>query len=113
MIRRPPRSTLFPYTTLFRSLIMQELIRRGVRVYDFLGGEDDYKRQWNPERSTYLQILCARPISRGALSILLDEAAVRTKKWLRAHIPNKLWSALKQSYLPASNDLPHSEELSI
>src|SRR3712207_7874197 len=26
MIRRPPRSTLFPYTTLFRSL--QELLRR-------------------------------------------------------------------------------------
>src|SRR3712207_8509626 len=25
MIRRPPRSTLFPYTTLFRSLIAQEL----------------------------------------------------------------------------------------
>jgi len=24
MIRRPPRSTLFPYTTLFRSLILQE-----------------------------------------------------------------------------------------
>src|SRR3712207_7082575 len=24
MIRRPPRSTLFPYTTLFRSMIMQE-----------------------------------------------------------------------------------------
>src|SRR5258708_8642527 len=25
MIRRPPRSTLFPYTTLFRSLIYQRL----------------------------------------------------------------------------------------
>ena len=24
MIRRPPRSTLFPYTTLFRSLILDE-----------------------------------------------------------------------------------------
>src|SRR2546430_15133971 len=24
MIRRPPRSTLFPYTTLFRSLILSE-----------------------------------------------------------------------------------------
>src|SRR2546426_2446711 len=24
MIRRPPRSTLFPYTTLFRSLVEQE-----------------------------------------------------------------------------------------
>src|SRR5258706_10224801 len=33
MIRRPPRSTLFPYTTLFRSVIDQEgldgLARRG------------------------------------------------------------------------------------
>src|SRR3712207_9310548 len=28
MIRRPPRSTLFPYTTLFRS----ELLRRGVGI---------------------------------------------------------------------------------
>src|SRR5258708_8900404 len=26
MIRRPPRSTLFPYTTLFRSLIDDELL---------------------------------------------------------------------------------------
>src|SRR3712207_8107452 len=28
MIRRPPRSTLFPYTTLFRSLIGREPLRR-------------------------------------------------------------------------------------
>src|SRR5260370_4744505 len=28
MIRRPPRSTLFPYTTLFRSLGDPELLRR-------------------------------------------------------------------------------------
>src|SRR5256885_12201105 len=27
MIRRPPRSTLFPYTTLFRSQFKQELCR--------------------------------------------------------------------------------------
>src|SRR5258708_40257409 len=26
MIRRPPRSTLFPYTTLFRSTIMQNIL---------------------------------------------------------------------------------------
>src|SRR3712207_7734297 len=30
MIRRPPRSTLFPYTTLFRSLGVRE-DRRGIR----------------------------------------------------------------------------------
>src|SRR2546423_11676661 len=28
MIRRPPRSTLFPYTTLFRSQLTDELRRR-------------------------------------------------------------------------------------
>src|SRR5256885_10796397 len=31
MIRRPPRSTLFPYTTLFRSLITQS---QSHRVFD-------------------------------------------------------------------------------
>src|SRR5260370_5869251 len=28
MIRRPPRSTLFPYTTLFRSFIARRRVRR-------------------------------------------------------------------------------------
>src|SRR3989449_9440396 len=31
MIRRPPRSTLFPYTTLFRSLTAWELAHAGIR----------------------------------------------------------------------------------
>src|SRR5438132_9651809 len=31
MIRRPPRSTLFPYTTLFRSREHLPRLRRGVR----------------------------------------------------------------------------------
>src|SRR2546425_4123589 len=30
MIRRPPRSTLFPYTTLFRSEVAEALLRHGV-----------------------------------------------------------------------------------
>src|SRR2546427_5070978 len=29
MIRRPPRSTLFPYTTLFRSILDQVVVLRG------------------------------------------------------------------------------------
>src|SRR5438876_8289267 len=32
MIRRPPRSTLFPYTTLFRSLVVSRLVRPELRV---------------------------------------------------------------------------------
>src|SRR5690349_23497605 len=35
MIRRPPRSTLFPYTTLFRSAILAcTFILSGLRVFD-------------------------------------------------------------------------------
>src|SRR3712207_9310742 len=30
MIRRPPRSTLFPYTTLFRSLLSERIVRDDV-----------------------------------------------------------------------------------
>src|SRR5256885_9691032 len=41
MIRRPPRSTLFPYTTLFRSLVTVISIPSGAEVRDaddrFLG----------------------------------------------------------------------------
>src|SRR3712207_8117831 len=32
MIRRPPRSTLFPYTTLFRSFSLPEVWRTGLRA---------------------------------------------------------------------------------
>src|SRR5438270_6517761 len=34
MIRRPPRSTLFPYTTLFRSADRHGAVRRGPRWPD-------------------------------------------------------------------------------
>src|SRR3712207_8257648 len=52
MIRRPPRSTLFPYTTLFRSLLRKDLT-------DVLGGYDH----------TVLQSVFSNPllISIGAL----------------------------------------------
>src|SRR5256885_4132589 len=36
MIRRPPRSTLFPYTTLFRSVVAQ--VDAGVGGLGFAGG---------------------------------------------------------------------------
>src|SRR2546430_13475638 len=42
MIRRPPRSTLFPYTTLFRSA--SELIAEAVSVIEFGGSSEDIGR---------------------------------------------------------------------
>src|SRR5260370_32349203 len=47
MIRRPPRSTLFPYTTLFRSLvaarasvILRDMLMRGFTSVRDVGGAD-------------------------------------------------------------------------
>src|SRR5437870_9138146 len=43
MIQRPPRSTLFPYTTLFRSRALQSL-RKSLSAFTLLAGqrEDDF-----------------------------------------------------------------------
>src|SRR5256885_3575733 len=52
MIRRPPRSTLFPYTTLFRSLSPAAL-RRGVeRLRGELGARISYAAKANPDRKS-------------------------------------------------------------
>src|SRR2546430_10985882 len=42
MIRRPPRSTLFPYTTLFRSEILCYLSRHG--RHEFCGGDPQLRQ---------------------------------------------------------------------
>src|SRR5256885_8519437 len=50
MIRRPPRSTLFPYTTLFRSLRQDARDRNHPRGRDGIGarklGRDSHPRPW-------------------------------------------------------------------
>src|SRR3712207_7945976 len=52
MIRRPPRSTLFPYTTLFRSLGM------GLEV-------DDNSRLVAADGKAHADIFAVGPLSRG------------------------------------------------
>src|SRR2546425_2602458 len=43
MIRRPPRSTLFPYTTLFRSILEERALHRH-------GGDRHGRGQWADRR---------------------------------------------------------------
>src|SRR3712207_7561430 len=50
MIRRPPRSTLFPYTTLFRSNILVT-DSRGVLTHERLGSLDEQKAAYARETS--------------------------------------------------------------
>src|SRR3712207_8632449 len=57
MIRRPPRSTLFPYTTLFRSAIQlnpiaEELYRRLMRLQADAGRSDAVHTTYRSEEHT-------------------------------------------------------------
>src|SRR5256885_13273410 len=69
MIRRPPRSTLFPYTTLFRSLVFADRardIRSAVEFCDkqklkmiLAGGVEAYKlKDRSEEHTSELQSPC-------------------------------------------------------
>src|SRR3989475_9392737 len=49
MIRRPPRSTLFPYTTLFRSPIPRGRVRLGLPIQETRQGTDRIRA---PDRPT-------------------------------------------------------------
>src|SRR5690349_24200942 len=55
MIRRPPRSTLFPYTTLFRSAVKSLAADGRVIVEDFAHESTDEKTlRWLDRKSTRL-----------------------------------------------------------
>src|SRR5260370_10163806 len=55
MIRRPPRSTLFPYTTLFRSHVMMEQNVRGPRRANAEKRADDSRGRRSEEHTSELQ----------------------------------------------------------
>src|SRR5260221_3928541 len=55
MIRRPPRSTLFPYTTLFRSLFPPMIQEKGLSVHQPCVVNLDFKisRPLSPGKDTF------------------------------------------------------------
>src|SRR3989441_12364668 len=83
MIRRPPRSTLFPYTTLFRSLqratsttarryVSGDAVKDGGQVANTFS-PDSMSRSVMPPRSTGVGTLFGTPsaLAKSGLSLLL------------------------------------------
>src|SRR3989454_12462108 len=70
MIRRPPRSTLFPYTTLFRSrrsgLIREENLRPGTRDWLLTNTRIDPKTKY---RCPWIEGYCSRTSVRAGEEI--------------------------------------------
>src|SRR5436190_14078597 len=80
MIRRPPRSTLFPYTTLFRSLDYDGVHDepgddRPVRVRTDHGLVDEARsEEHTSELQSHSDLVCR---------LLLEKKKIRTSHWLR------------------------------
>src|SRR5260370_20177797 len=60
MIRRPPRSTLFPYTTLFRSALspQQKRLFRGVFHWCLLNRTQGRSEEHTSELQSHLNLVC-------------------------------------------------------
>src|SRR2546430_6313031 len=99
MIRRPPRSTLFPYTTLFRSAVREAFVRlyekgliyRGYRVIHWCPRCLTRSEEHTSELQSQSNLVCR---------LLLEK---------KKKIPNTthLDSTLAQSHLPLRHSSAH------
>src|SRR2546430_16863947 len=84
MIRRPPRSTLFPYTTLFRSArLIARLAGRSITV-------EMQPERVRPERSEVGRLLADSALARALLGwepdVTLEDGLQRTTEWVQTHL---------------------------
>src|SRR5256885_4716841 len=94
MIRRPPRSTLFPYTTLFRSLSTLE--RQGIEIDEDLptaagaaanlteGPESDWKEELAAEAGLDLSQLDRKSTRLNSSHLVISYAVFCLKKKKKA-----------------------------
>src|SRR6202051_1501591 len=83
MIRRPPRSTLFPYTTLFRSRLESESVPVVTRALQTLGGRRIIRsEEHTSELQSHEHLVCRlllekkkRPPSRNSAASLAEVLA--------------------------------------
>src|SRR3712207_8309656 len=68
MIRRPPRSTLFPYTTLFRSVDNAQLAVNLV-ASDGLIAFDEYHQGYGTNKNQFLAYFAGTPVVPIALQL--------------------------------------------
>src|SRR3712207_8468953 len=99
MIRRPPRSTLFPYTTLFRSFDTERLLQT-VRSARQQADTVVVYLHWGEERQscpTQLQRALAEQLSQAGADILVgtDRKSTRLNS-SHANIPYAVFCLKKQ-----------------
>lgn len=80
---------------VLRSEVLRQFIAENIKVYDFLGGADQYKARWGAKRGHYRTLRFALPFTTGASILWISRKAVGGKTWLREHMPPTAWNKLK------------------
>src|SRR3712207_9249036 len=105
MIRRPPRSTLFPYTTLFRSRKIAETTRKTISL-------EALSAQLEHENIKELNLVL-RADSRGSVEALRDSLTKLSNEEVAVNIIQAAAGAITESDIKlasASNAIIRSEE---
>src|SRR5256885_12845421 len=102
MIRRPPRSTLFPYTTLFRSAHI-----KGVKRHDIVTGalkileNIDRSEEHTSELQSPCNLVCR---------LLLEKKKISTSAHTTQPSPPHLCRRDMPAFSPASSTRPRSDD---
>ena len=87
-----PEVSVYSVGVVLRASIMQSLIERRFRIYDFLLGEDEYKERWGGRPYPLQDIAIARPKSKGHRVLAAQHYVSDTINWLRTRAPKPVWS---------------------
>jgi CelD/BcsL family acetyltransferase involved in cellulose biosynthesis len=96
---------------VLRGEVRKQLIREGIRVYDFLGGEDHHKSRWKAQLGFYRDLHFARALDKGGILLGCVHHMGRSKEWLRARLQPSTWEVLHRinMALPRRRALKPSE----
>jgi CelD/BcsL family acetyltransferase involved in cellulose biosynthesis len=78
-----------------RGEVLQDLIRRGIKGYDFLGGWMSHKAQFGGVESSYLTVEFARPKTLGSAGLAWKRFERRARRWAHDFLPQPLNSLLR------------------
>jgi CelD/BcsL family acetyltransferase involved in cellulose biosynthesis len=81
---------------VLRGHVLRDLIGRGVRRYDFLGGVDGSKLRWGARVGSYLGVEFARPRTAASLLLSLERTGAGIKAGLRRSLPDPVLRALNR-----------------
>jgi CelD/BcsL family acetyltransferase involved in cellulose biosynthesis len=79
---------------ILRGEVLKQLISEGIRVYDFLAGNDEHKARWKPQAGSYHDLHWARSWSKGGVLLNCAHRSLATKEWLRARLQSSAWRFL-------------------